>query len=278
MSEPEGEPNVSRDSSDDDTLNKNGKEAHSSPSRRTGGVAQLFIDAAHHSPLPTPPPKAEKLPERLRQVKDACLEFLDSTATSDDETTWATLQWRNDGASDPAAPPASLEVAKQFFGLEMSQYIGPQRKRWSQRIRPSSPARASHSSSASLLENGSEVICVRGRLRFPLIEPGAILDLILKLHERPRWDSEMVTGHIALPFDMEGEQTYLAAKSKKKLSVGSDLAYLAYNGANWAGVSPRDLCLLRYWERNRELGGGPTSISTGGSGSALESDHSSGLS
>jgi len=76
--------------------------------------------------------------------------------------------------------------------------------------------------------SSSTIWCVRGRLRFPNIKPQQILDLLVKLDERPKWDSQMKSGEISTVLE---EDKW-------------DIAHLSYNGM-WPFVSARDLCLLR---------------------------------
>jgi len=75
-----------------------------------------------------------------------------------------------------------------------------------------------------------DIITTRGRLRFPDVEPEEVLDLIMNLHKRPEWDSQMSAGQVHVQYD----------------ETDADLAYLTYRGAP-PMVLPRDLCLLRAW-------------------------------
>jgi len=81
---------------------------------------------------------------------------------------------------------------------------------------------------------GSNVYCVRGRLRFPGVRPNEVRQLILKLHERPRWDTQMSKGKVHVKYHFNHP------------NIQCDLAHLCYHG-QWSIVEARDLCLLRFW-------------------------------
>merc|ERR1712086_1179801 len=54
------------------------------------------------------------------------------------------------------------------------------------------------------MDANPDIICVRGRLRFPGVMPRQVLELILNLESRTQWDSQMESGekkdesHLAL--------------------------------------------------------------------------------
>jgi len=85
----------------------------------------------------------------------------------------------------------------------------------------------------------NDIICVRGRLRFPNTKPEEILAMIRKLEERHRWDHAMEYGEV--------KKTYKMEDGCNNTDCGCDIAHLVYNGVPLL-VSSRDLCLFRYWE------------------------------
>lgn len=79
---------------------------------------------------------------------------------------------------------------------------------------------------------GRGVLTVRGRLFFAGVKPAAVLDLLLDLSGRARWDSQLTEARVAATV----------------AGGAADIAHLCYAGVP-AIVSPRDLCLLRCWDR-----------------------------
>lgn len=93
-----------------------------------------------------------------------------------------------------------------------------------------------------------KIICVRGSLRFPDTAPDEILNMILKLEQRPQWDDAMKEGAVKLRF----ENVTSGIEGEDKSSVcGSDIAHLVYKGVPFL-VSGRDLCLFRYWQSEKD--------------------------
>jgi hypothetical protein len=85
------------------------------------------------------------------------------------------------------------------------------------------------------------ILTARGKLKFPDATPLQVLDLIVNLDSRPKWDSQMKTGQVHCGFDTWEEKGH---------ECSADIAHLVYKGI-WP-VSERDLCLLRSWSAAKD--------------------------
>jgi len=89
------------------------------------------------------------------------------------------------------------------------------------------------------MEANPDIICVRGRLRFPGVMPRQVIDLIVNLDTRREWDSQMESGDRRVSYDVGSEN--------REGILTADIASLRYKGQQ-PFVAPRDLCLARFTE------------------------------
>lgn len=107
----------------------------------------------------------------------------------------------------------------------------------------------------------SNIVCMRGKLRFHESSPQEILDLIVKLDERPNWDQMMESGEVRKVYSSSSRNSSSSANSIDG-DTGCDIAHLQYRGVPCCStviaehlahrgvphiVDKRDLCLFRWW-------------------------------
>lgn len=178
----------------------------------------------------------EPLPERLKDVRDRCFAFLDPEELGMDN-------WKSVGMMQSSNRPTELQV---------SQFKNQNRPAWA----------------------GRKLICVRGKLRFPHAFAAEILELIVQLDKRPKWDEAMLRGQVRKAYQAESrwpkteqkgesepqeegpetesifnaeERSSSAASTSSSRVVGCDIVHLEYGGVPLL-VDKRDLCLFRFWE------------------------------
>ena len=91
------------------------------------------------------------------------------------------------------------------------------------------------------MDANPDIICVRGRLRFPGVLPRQVVELILNLENRTQWDSQMESGEKRVSYDVSSREGH------REGMLTMDVAALKYKGQR-PFVSARDLCLLRVTE------------------------------
>jgi hypothetical protein len=89
--------------------------------------------------------------------------------------------------------------------------------------------------SSILQHSGEKFVTVRGKMFFPGVEAGSVLDLIRNCAGRTAWDSMLTKGSV--------EKNYGRLKTSMLPPCSADVIRLIYKGI--PPVSSRDLCLLR---------------------------------
>lgn len=177
--------------------------------------------------------KEEELPKQYVGVYGRCREFLIQNTESRGREKWNITD--GDFDSNPYKLESAILKGSNPAGFSDSKK-GSSSPTTGVGIFRSTPA----SSPSSSQDSSSKVYVVRGRLRFPGFRPEQILNLIRRLENRPKWDSQMQKGDVKVQFNFTHEGV-----NQLPTGVTCDLAHLCYKGQQPI-VKARDLCILRF--------------------------------